>query len=125
VLPGHDWIVVKLGKAARIRRVEVDTNHFKGNFPDSALIEGVYLDPAAEEVKRMQPMDFHRPHALLDGKFVPILAQTKLNAHEQRYFEKDQLQSTDALVTHIRMKIFPDGGVSRLRMWGEIEADKQ
>jgi len=129
ILPGHDWIVVKLGRAARIQRVEVDTNHFKGNFPDSALVEAVYLDPSSPDVQRMQPMDFHRPHPLLaPERFVTLVEQTKLHASEQRYFEKDQLKNTDKLVTHIRMKIFPDGGISRLRMWGAIEltdAEKQ
>lgn len=117
VLPGHDWIIVELGRAARIRKIEVDTNHFKGNFPDSCLIEGVFIEP--QQAASIQPMDWHRPSDLF--QFVELLPQTKLQASHQHYYEGDQLTNTDKLITHIRMKIFPDGGISRLRMWGEVE----
>ena len=118
VLPGHDWIVVSLGRPAKIKFVEVDTNWFKGNYPDSALIEGVYLDPSAAP---LQPFDFHRPNARLDGKWAEILPQTNMQPSHQHYFAEHQLTNTDRLVTHIRMKIFPDGGISRLRMYGQVQ----
>lgn len=121
ILPGHDWIIVSLGRAARIKFVEVDTNHFKGNYPDSASIEAVYIDPSTEAGPPLQPFDFHRPNARLDGKFVEILPQTKMQPSHQHYFAENQLTNTDKLVTHIRMKIFPDGGISRLRMYGEVQ----
>lgn len=78
----------------------------------------MFLDPK-DPAAALQPMDFHRPHSLLN--FVEILPQTKLNAHQQRYFEREQLTHTDDVITHIRMKIFPDGGISRLRVWGEVQ----
>src|SRR4029077_2527455 len=37
--PGHDWCIVRLGAAGEIHRVEVDTSHFKGNFPESCSLE--------------------------------------------------------------------------------------
>ena len=47
--PGHDWVVVKLATEGRIRRVELDTNHFKGNYPDRASLE---VDDAEVECDR-------------------------------------------------------------------------
>ena len=44
--PGYDWAIVRLGAAGAIGRIELDTNHFKGNYPDSASIEGCFA-PAA------------------------------------------------------------------------------
>jgi allantoicase len=116
ILPGFDWIIVELGHAAKIKHVEVDTNWFKGNFPDSALIEGCCIPK--EKAQYLQPMDWHRPN---DFQFVEILPQVKLQASHQHYFGEQSLTRTDAVVTHIRMKIFPDGGISRLRMWGEVQ----
>ncbi len=45
--PGHDWIILKLGVPGSIRKIEVDTNHFKGNFPDTCAIEGCNAPAAA------------------------------------------------------------------------------
>jgi allantoicase len=96
--PGHDWVIVRLATEGRVRRIEVDTNHFKGNYPDTASIEGSS-----------------------DGEtWTELLPRTKLQAHTRHYFI-DELVS-DALfengITHVRVNVFPDGGISRLRVWG-------
>jgi len=103
--PGNDWIILKLGLPGTIRKVEVDTNHFKGNYPDTCSIEGCAA-----------------PDALTDDltssstRWSEILPKTKLQAHTQHFFEQE-LSSIDRC-THIRLNIFPDGGISRLRVWG-------
>lgn len=92
--PGYDWVIVKLAAEGRVRRIEVDTNHFKGNYPDTASIEGSS-----------------------DGEtWTELLPRTKLQAHTRHFFI-DELAS-DAPFTHVRVNVFPDGGVSRLRVWG-------
>ena len=92
--PGHDWVVVRLGTEARVRRIELDTNHFKGNYPDTASLEGSR-----------------------DGEnWTELLPRTRLQAHTRHYF-LDELVS-DGPFTHIRLNVYPDGGVSRLRVWG-------
>jgi len=105
--PGHDWTIIKLGIAGRIRRLEVDTAYFKGNFPESCSLEscsaaGVALEILAEP----------------DFAWKPVLARTKLQAHTRHLF--DEVMDT-GLVSHVRFNIFPDGGVSRLRVYGTIE----
>src|SRR6267154_1287977 len=105
--PGHDWTIIKLGRPGRIRNLEVDTSHFKGNFPESCSLEACN----AAEV----PLE-----TLQDPQFVwkPVLARTKLQAHTRHLF--DEVMDTGS-VSHVRFNIFPDGGVSRLRVYGSIE----
>jgi allantoicase len=92
--PGHDWVIVKLAVEGHVRRVEVDTNHFKGNHPDTASIEGSQ-----------------------DGEtWTELLPRTKLQAHTRHFFI-DELAG-DGPFTQLRLNVYPDGGVSRLRVWG-------
>jgi allantoicase len=103
--PGYDWIILKLGLPGTIRKIEVDTNHFKGNYPDSCSIEGCAEANASTET--------------LTGKDIrwrEILPKTKLQADTRHFFETE-LNSIEHC-THIRLNIYPDGGVSRLRVWG-------
>jgi allantoicase len=100
--PGHDWIILELGRPGTIRKVEVDTNHFKGNYPDTCSIEGCSAPGASLE-------------DLKDTAWREILPQTKLEADTRHFFERE-LSSIDNC-THIRLNIYPDGGVSRLRVW--------
>jgi allantoicase len=94
---GFDWAVIRLGHAGGISKVEIDTNHFKGNFPDSASIEG-----------RLAPSDEWRE----------LLPPTKLKAHHRHFFTKELRRIGP--VSHLRLNIFPDGGVSRLRVYGTL-----
>jgi len=106
--PGHDWTIIKLGTTGRIRRLEIDTSYFKGNFPESCLLEAAAGG------------DGLSTHALEDPAFdwKPVLARTKLQAHTRHSF--DEVLEAGA-VSHVRFSIFPDGGVSRLRVYGTIE----
>ncbi len=99
---GHDWIVVKLGRSGEIRRVEVDTSFFKGNFPESCSIEAA-LTPEGST-----------PGS--DAAWKTLLPRTKLQANTRHLFAKQLLAGGP--ISHLRFNIFPDGGVSRLRVWG-------
>lgn len=103
--PGHDWVILRLGAPGHIEKVEIDTNHFKGNYPDSVSLEGAFAPGASVD-------DFVNTRV----KFVPLLPAQKLRPHRRHLIGKG-LAKHDAL-THVRMKIFPDGGVSRLRLYG-------
>jgi allantoicase len=104
-LPGFDWIVVKLAVPGTVQKVEVDTAHYKGNFPESASLEGCYL--------REPVVDFANAH---DITWTELLPRTKLQA-DHRHFYESELRAQGPF-THVRLKIFPDGGVSRLRVHG-------
>ena len=103
--PGHDWIILKLGRPGSLRKIEVDTNHFKGNYPDTCSIEGIAAPDASTE-------QLTSPGA----RWTEILPKTKLQAHTRHFFEKE-LSPIDHC-SHVRLNIYPDGGVSRLRVWG-------
>jgi len=105
--PGHDWVVIKLGACGRIDQVEIDTAHFKGNYPESCSLEGCNVPDATNA------------DALTSCAWAEILPRTKLQAHTRHLF-LDELKQTGAL-THVRFHIYPDGGVSRLRLYGSIE----
>ncbi len=102
-----DWAIVKLGHRGTIGSIEVDTNHFKGNFPESCAIEACDA-PRATEV--------------FDPKGVAwswVLPRTMLRGDTRHEFKK-QLDTGAAgrPCTHVRLSIFPDGGISRFRVWG-------
>ncbi len=102
--PGHDWVVIKLATPGRVQRLEIDTSYFKGNFPESCSLEACYTNGSVEKAEWKQ-----------------LLERTKLQAHTRHYFE-DELNDTGT-VSHLRFNIFPDGGVSRLRVFGRMEAE--
>ena len=100
---GFDWCVIKLGASGTIKRVEVDTSHFKGNYPESCSIEVC----RANDDANLEAADWRE-----------LLPNTKLQSHARHAFV-DELEDCGT-VTHARFNIFPDGGVSRLRLFGRI-----
>jgi len=99
--PGHDWVIVQLAAEGVVKRIEVDTNHFKGNYPDTTSIEGT--------------------RAFASDEWFDILPRTKLQAHTRHLFI-DELEQNGP-VTHLRLNVYPDGGVSRLRVFGVATED--
>ena len=104
--PGHDWVIIKLGRHGSVNRIEVDTSYFKGNFPESCSLEGTYSPDFSDE----RLTDLSIP-------WVSILSRTKLQAHTRHFFEEELSEA--GTVSHLRFNIFPDGGVSRLRVFGK------
>jgi len=107
--PGNDWVIMALAQPGVIERVEVDTAHFKGNYPDRVLLQAAMFDADTAAT----------PDSSL---WQSLLAETKLKMDQQHYFES--LESLGE-VSHIQMSIFPDGGVSRLRLFGRVGGSKQ
>ena len=97
----HDWVVVSLSGQGIIERLEVDTSHFKGNFPDTCSVEG----------------------ADGGGPWSGLLPRTKLMAHTRHVFV-EELENKGPF-TQVRLKVFPDGGVSRMRVFGSLTESAQ
>ena len=108
--PGHDWCILRLGTPGKISRVEVDTAHFKGNFPESCSLEVCTA-----------PRDLVDPAALNALPWKEILQRTKLRANSLHAYEKELLDAGEA--THARFHIYPDGGVARLRLFGALSKE--
>src|SRR2546423_7237982 len=103
--PGHDWIVVRLAARGTLHRVEIDTDHFKGNAPASCTVETVDSTPHATGT------------SVPDGGWKTLLSQSALQPHSRHRF--DQLADGQP-ATHARLSIFPDGGIARLRLFGYL-----
>jgi len=102
--PGHDWVVIKLGLPGSIRRAEVDTAHFKGNFPESCSLEGALIDARQTD------------GSLESAQWKELLPRSSLRANSVHTFRK---LKDAGLISHVRFNIYPDGGVSRLRILGK------
>ncbi|KAI0695454.1 galactose-binding domain-like protein [Cytidiella melzeri] len=99
---GHkDWVIIKLGDEGVLSHVEIDTAHFMGNFPESCEIHAVN---SADLIPKVSEEDW-----------VLTLPRTKLGPHRQHQF---QLENVEAPYTHIRVTIYPDGGIKRVRVFG-------
>jgi allantoicase len=103
--PGHDWAILELGRPGVVRRIEVDTIHFKGNAPGACSLELTRAPGASLE-------------ALCDpGRvWTALLPESRLTPDAVQLFERELLPAGEA--THARFHIYPDGGVSRLRLFG-------
>ena len=103
--PGNDWVIIALGQPGVIERAEIDTAHFKGNYPDRVSLEAAMFesdDEASDESAQWQT----------------LLPETRLKMDQQHYF--DNVLNDIGTVSHVRMSIYPDGGVSRLRLFGQV-----
>jgi allantoicase len=107
--PGHDWAIVRLGAPGEISKIEIDTNHFKGNYPDRASLEGCMAPGVIAENLAAVPWS-------------TIVPETKMSANERHFFSGKELQQTGPF-SHVRLNMFPDGGISRLRVYGRLSAD--
>ena len=96
--PGHDWVTFRLAVEGIVDRVEVDTAHFKGNYPDACSLE---VSLTGEE-----------------GSWTEVLGRCKLQAHTHHTFEQELALA--AAARFARFLIYPDGGVSRLRLFGHM-----
>ena len=105
--PGHDWCLIELGVPGTVRAVNVDTNHFLGNHPPFASVDAVHAPGAS-------------PEALRDEvQWTPIVPQLALKAGSENL----GVAVVDGVWTHLRLNIYPAGGVARFRAWGHAEPE--
>jgi allantoicase len=108
--PGNDWVILRLGHPGHIEKVEIDTAHFKGNYPDRAELRAALVSDDGDL-------------GSASAKWPVLLPESKLDM-DTRHFFSDQLQPAGA-VSHVRLNIFPDGGISRVRLFGKIAVDEE
>jgi allantoicase len=101
--PGHDWSIIRLGRRGVVGRIELDTDHFKGNAPGSAMLEYCDVgDPPGSDAA--------------SATWRELVPETPLQPHARHQFEN--ISAPPA--THVRLNIYPDGGVARLRVFGRV-----
>ncbi|CAN9507999.1 unnamed protein product [Ophioblennius macclurei] len=101
-VPGSEWAVFRLGHPGQVHRVELDTAHFKGNAPDSCRIEACSLEGGAKWTT---------------ADWQLLLPRQKLRPHHRHHYQEAEL-ALSRPISHVRVVIAPDGGISRLRLWG-------
>jgi len=106
--PGNDWIVIQLGAPGLIERIEVDTAHFKGNYPDRCSVQAALFDP--DDCKGLLTDDC---------SWTTLMVEQKLQMDRIHTFEDNVVRQMGP-VSHVRLNIIPDGGISRFRVFGKL-----
>jgi allantoicase len=106
--PGHDWAIVRLGAPGLVHGIVVDTAFFTGNCPPGASVDGCAFD------------GYPSPDELIAAGWTPVLPRSALAADTANAFA---VRPGERL-THVRLNIFPDGGVARLRVHGQALPDR-
>lgn len=104
--PGNDWCIIALGTTGRISRLEIDTAHFKGNYPDRCSIQAAMVATSTDQSVVTQSMFWRQ-----------LLPEQKMAMDRQHIFTKEIVDLGP--ISHVRLNVIPDGGVSRLRLWGQ------
>jgi allantoicase len=102
--PGHEWLVIRLAGRGVIDLAEIDTSWYRGNQPDTASLQTLDAAPGASISHYSAWRDLLPP--------VPLLPDTP-----------HRFRVTGSPATHVRLNIFPDGGVARLRLYGSLTDD--
>jgi allantoicase len=96
-----------------IRVIEVDTNHFKGNFPDSISIDGAQIRSAEKEDR--DEKKWNESPQIWTTQILPL---QKLGPNRRHFFLAEIFRHEN--VTHVKISIKPDGGISRIRLLGVV-----
>ena len=104
-----DWLIIKLGCPGMINKIEIDTHHFKGNYPDKCSLQAAYIPKKISN------------NSIINKsiKWKSMLNKVKLNANKKHNFKNKIMRNKK--VNYIKINIFPDGGISRIRAFGRPE----
>jgi allantoicase len=106
--PGHDWIIVKLGAPGIVERIVVDTCHYKGNYPDRCSLQAALVTAGTDETVITQAMFWPK-----------LMREQTLGPDQIHTYAADKIEALGP-VSHVKLNIHPDGGVSRLRIFGRL-----
>lgn len=102
----RDWVILRLAHPGCIEKINIDTSHFKGNFPDTCSLDACYANNDETVING-------------DIQWNTLLPKQRLSAHNEHFYTEEV--QPHARISHVRMNIFPDGGISRLRLFGKIK----
>jgi allantoicase len=110
--PGNDWIIVALARPGTVNRIEIDTAHFKGNYPDTCSVQAGLVRDESEESLVPQ-----------SNLWDTLRSTPKLGMAQVHTFE-EAISKDIGRVSHLRLNIHPDGGISRFRVFGYPDRDE-
>jgi len=103
-----DWLIIKFGKIGIINKLEIDTHHFKGNYPDSCSVQTSAI------LKNVSNSYIVKN----SSRWKTILSKAKLKANKKHIFKNIHMKKNK--VNYLKINIYPDGGISRIRTYGKI-----
>jgi len=103
---GYDFLILKLGKPGLIKKVDVDTSYFSGNHPDHISLQACTSNKKIPDKKI---------------KWTTIIKKSRTKANSHHFFNVKNKN----FFTHVKLNIFPDGGVARLRIYGSMKIEKK
>ena len=103
-----DWLIIKFGRAGTINKIEIDTHHFKGNYPDRCTVQATYIPNKISNYSIVKK----------SNKWKSLLNKVKLNANKKHSFNNMTMRKNN--INFIRINIYPDGGISRIRTFGKV-----
>ena len=103
-----DWLVIKLGRTGIINKIEIDTHHFKGNYPDKCSVQATYIPKKTSNYTVVKK----------SNKWRSLLNKAQLNANKKHSFKNKTMKKNK--INYIRINIYPDGGISRIRTFGKV-----
>jgi len=103
-----DWLIIKLGRTGTINRIENDTHHFKGNYPDMCSVQATYAPNKISNYSVVKK----------SNKWKSLLNKVKLKANKKHSFNNKTMQKNK--INYIKINIYPDGGISRIRTFGKV-----
>lgn len=103
MVPGNEWAIIKMCCIGNIESIVVDTLHFRGNYPDRVQIEGALLNER---------------DTIGQAEWIDVLPNQKLSAHKEHFY-KLEIQS-EGPFNFLKVTIAPDGGISRIRVFGKM-----
>ncbi len=106
--PGHDWAIVRLGVPGVVRGVVVDTAFFKGNYPPQVSVEAALVE------------GYPTPDELSVVDWFELVPRSEAAGDRRNPYP---VAGPHRLATHVRLCLYPDGGVARLRVHGEVVPD--
>jgi allantoicase len=103
---GHDWLILNSISGTAIDKIEISTHHFKGNFPNHCSLQATFI--SSKSSKQILNSS---------NKWKYLLKNTKLSANKTHIFKNSLMKKEK--INYIKINIFPDGGISRFRIFGK------
>ena len=104
-----DWLIFKCTTTNAVNKIQIDTHHFKGNYPDKCSLQAAYLN------KKISTKSIINK----SKKWKLLLNKVKLQAHKKHIFKNKIMKNNK--INYIKLNIFPDGGISRVRIFGKVK----
>ena len=104
-----DWLILKCGMPGKINKIQIDTHHFKGNYPDKCSLQAAFLNSNIS----------YKNIVKKSKNWKLLLNKVKLHAHKKHNFRNKLMKNKK--INYIRINIYPDGGISRIRAFGKIK----